>query len=194
MLFQIPIPDLKKPPVFQLPRRCVNCGRTNEESLSLMFNTGEQFRGKQVKIELIVPMCKTCADKERSIATITYIPFLVVGLVFGTIAFVPAMLMAPQGESPQTVGFPLIFGGLVGLIVGSIMGTVAEVIVKSLAVVHYGKLLSRRPLTAFALFSETDELLGFSGRLFRDRRILQLEIENEDIAREFAHLNQLEIR
>ncbi len=194
MLFQIPIPDLKKPPVFQLPRRCVNCGRTNEESLSLMFNTGEQFRGKPVKIELIVPMCKTCADKERSIATITYIPFLVVGLVFGTIAFVPAMLMAPQGESPQTVGFPLIFGGLVGLIVGSIMGTVAEVIVKSLAVVHYGKLLSRRPLTAFALFSETDELLGFSGRLFRDRRILQLEIENEDIAREFAHLNQLEIR
>lgn len=194
MLFQIPIPDLKKPPVFQLPRRCVNCGRTNEESLSLMFNTGEQFRGKPVKIELIVPMCKTCADKERSIATITYIPFLVVGLVFGTIAFVPAMLMAPQGESPQTVGFPLIFGGLVGLIVGSIMGTVAEVIVKSLAVVHYGKLLSRRPLTAFALFSETDELLGLSGRLFRDRRILQLEIENEDIAREFAHLNQLEIR
>lgn len=194
MLFQIPIPDLKKPPVFQLPRRCVNCGRTNEESLSLMFSTGEQFRGKPVKIELIVPMCKTCADKERSIATITYIPFLVVGLVFGTIAFVPAMLMAPQGESPQTVGFPLIFGGLVGLIVGSIMGTVAEVIVKSLAVVHYGKLLSRRPLTAFALFSETDELLGFSGRLFRDRRILQLEIENEDIAREFAHLNQLEIR
>lgn len=141
-----------------------------------------------------VPMCKACADKERGIGKVTYIPFLVIGFIFGAIAFVPAMLVAPQGESPQTVGFPLVFAGLVGLIVGSVMGTIAEVIVKSLAVVYYGKLLSRRPLTVFALFSETDELLGLSGRLFRDRKILRLEIENEDIAREFAHINQLEIQ
>ena len=194
MLFQIPIPDLKKPPVFQFPNRCANCGGAIGETLLLMFNTGAQFRGKPVRIEMKVPMCKACADKERGIGKVTYIPFLVIGFIFGAIAFVPAMLVAPQGESPQTVGFPLVFAGLVGLIVGSVMGTIAEVIVKSLAVVYYGKLLSHRPLTVFALFSETDELLGLSGSLFRDRKLLRLEIENEDIAREFAHINQLEIQ
>ena len=139
-------------------------------------------------------MCKTCADKERGIGKVTFIPFLIVGFIFGAIAFVPAMLVAPQGADPQTAGFPFVFGGLVGLIVGSILGTVAEVIIRPLAVAYYGRLITRRLLTVFALFSETDELLGLSGRLFRDKKVLRLEFESEEIAQEFAILNQLEIQ
>lgn len=194
MIFQISIPDLKKPPAFKFPERCVNCGGAQAEILSLTFHTGVQFRGKPVRIDLKVPMCKTCADKERGIGKVTFIPFLIVGFIFGAIAFVPAMLVAPQGADPQTAGFPFVFGGLVGLIVGSILGTVAEVIIRPLAVAYYGRLITRRPLTVFALFSETDELLGLSGRLFRDKKILRLEFESEEIAQEFAILNQLEIQ
>ena len=192
MLVQILIPDLKKPPALKFPERCANCGKPSDEILGLSLNMGEQNRGKPVVLQMKVPMCKACADKERGIAKVTYIPFLVVGFIFGAITFVPAMLVAPQGVDAQTVGFPLVVCGFAGLIVGSITGTIAEIIVKSLSIPVYGKLVTRRPLTVFALFSDTDELLGVSARLLREKKLVQLEFENETIAREFLQLNQLE--
>lgn len=153
---------------------------------------GTQYRGKPVVLQMKVPMCKACADKERGIGKVTYIPFLIVGFIFGAIAFVPAMLVAPQGVDAQTVGFPLVVGGFAGLIVGSLVGTVAEVIVKSLSIPVYGKLVTRRPLTVLALFSDTDEMLGIFARFFRDKKMVQLEFENETIAQEFLQLNHLE--
>ena len=192
MLVQISIPELKRPPVLKFPERCANCGNAKDEMLGLSLNMGEQYRGKPVVLQMKVPMCKACADKERGIGKVTYIPFLVVGFVFGAVAFVPAMLVAPQGVDAQTVGFPLVVGGFAGLIVGSIAGTIAEIIVKSLSIPVYGKLVTRRPLTVFALFSETDELLGVTARFLREKKLVQLEFENEVIAREFLKLNQLE--
>lgn len=192
MIVQIPTPNLKKPPVLKFPERCVNCGKSKAETLGMSLHMGVQHRNKPVTLDLKVPMCKACADKERSIAKVTLIPFLIFGLIFGVIAFVPATLISPEGTTPDTAGFPFVFGGLVGLIVGSFFGTIAEVVVKTLAIPFYGKLLTRRPLTVLAVFSDTDELLGLSGRLFRDRKVLQLEFENENIAQEFATLNQLE--
>ena len=192
MLLQISIPELKRPPVLKFPERCANCGNAKDEMLGLSLNMGEQYRGKPVVLQMKVPMCKACADKERGIGKVTYIPFLIVGFVFGAVAFVPAMLVAPQGVDAQTVGFPLVVGGFAGLIVGSIAGTIAEIIVKSLSIPVYGKLVTRRPLTVFALFSETDELLGVTARFLREKKLVQLEFENEVIAREYLKLNQLE--
>lgn len=192
MFVEISIPDLKKPPMLKFPERCVNCGKPKDEMLGLSLNMGEQYRGKTVVLQMKVPMCKSCADKERGIGKVTFIPFLVVGFIFGAIAFVPVMLIAPQGSDPQTVGFPFVAGGLAGLVVGSIFGTIAEIIVKSLSIPVYGKLVTRRPLTIFAMFTETDELLGVSVRFLRDKKLVQFEFENEEIAREFKQLNHLE--
>lgn len=192
MIFQIPISDLKKPPVLNFPERCVNCGNLKEEMLGITLNMGVQHRNRPVTLDMKVPMCKACASKERSIAKVTFIPFLIVGFILGVIAFVPAMLLAPQGSDPQTVSFPFVAGGFAGLIVGSIAGTIAEIIVKSLAIPFYGKLVTRRPLTILALFSETDALIGLSVRFLREKKLVQLEFENEEIAREFNTLNQLE--
>lgn len=194
MIIQIPVPDLKKPPSLKFPERCVNCGKPKEELLGMSLNMGVQHRDKTVTMDLKVPMCKVCADKERSIAKVTLIPFMIIGFIFGAIAFVPAMLIAPEGTTPQTIGFPFVFGGFVGLIVGIIAGTIGEVIVKMLAVPFYGKLVSRRPLTILAFFSETDDLLGVSAKFLREKKLVQLEFENEIIAREFTTLNQLEIQ
>lgn len=192
MLVQIHISDLKKPPALKFPERCANCGKSKDEILGLSLNMGTQYRGKPVVLQMKVPMCKACADKERGIGKVTYIPFLIVGFIFGAIAFVPAMLVAPQGVDAQTVGFPLVVGGFAGLIVGSLVGTVAEIIVKSLSIPVYGKLVTRRPLTVLALFSDTDEMLGIFARFFRDKKMVQLEFENETIAQEFLQLNHLE--
>lgn len=192
MIFQLPIPDLKKPPVVKFPERCVNCGKPKEETLGMSLNMGVQNRNKPVTMDLKVPMCKACADKERSIAKVTLIPFLIIGFIFGAIAFVPAILIAPEGTTPQTIGFPFVFGGFVGLIVGIITGTIGEMLIKTLAVPFYGKLVTHRPLTILAFISETDDLLGVSAKFLREKKLVQLEFENEDIAREFAKLNQLE--
>lgn len=191
-MIQIPIPDLKKPPVLKFPERCVNCGKPNEEMLGMSLNMGVQHRNKPVTMDLKVPMCKACADKERSIAKVTIVPFLVAGLLFGAIAFVPVMLVSPQGSDPSTVNAPFILGGLAGLIVGCITGTLAEIVIKSLAIPFYGKLVTRRPLTIFSFLTETDNLLGVSAKFLRDKKLVQLEFENEEIAREFVKLNQLE--
>lgn len=191
-MIQIPIPDLKKPPVLKFPERCVNCGKPNEEMLGMSLNMGVQHRNKPVTMDLKVPMCKACADKERSIAKVTIVPFLVAGLLFGAIAFVPVMLVSPQGSDPSTVNAPFILGGLAGLIVGCITGTLAEIVIKSLAIPFYGKLVTRRPLTIFSFLTETDNLLGVSAKFLRDKKLVQLAFENEEIAREFVKLNQLE--
>lgn len=194
MIVQIAIPDLKKPSLLKFPERCVNCGKPKEETLGMSLNMGVQHRNKPVTLELKVLMCKVCADKERSVAKVTLVPFFVVGLIFGAIAFVPAMLIAPEGPTPETAGFPFVFGGGVGLVVGMIAGTIAEIIVKSLAVPFYGKLITRRPLTIVSFLAATDELIGISVKFLREKKLVQLEFENEEIAREFIQLNQSEIQ
>lgn len=194
MIINIPIHDLKKSPILKFPERCVYCGKPKTEMLGITLNMGVQYRNQPVTLQLSVPMCKACADKERSVAKVTLIPFLVAGLIIGVIVFVPVMLIAPEGTTPQTLGFPFVFGGFAGLVVGIIGGTVVEFVVKMLAVPFYGKLVARRPLTIFGLFADTDELIGISARFLREKKLVHLEFENEEIAREFIQLNPLETK
>lgn len=192
MIINIPIRDLKKPPILKFPERCTYCGSPKTEMLGITLNMGVQQRSQPVTMQLSVPMCKTCADKERGIAKVTLIPFLVAGLIIGVIVFIPVTLFAPEGTTPQTLGFPFVLGGFAGLVVGIIGGTVIEFIVKMLSVPFYGKLLTRRPLTIFGMFADTDELIGISAKFLREKKIVRLEFENEEIAREFIQLNPLE--
>lgn len=192
MIVQIPIPDLKKPPALKFPGRCVHCGKPGEETLGMSLNMGVQNRSQPVTMDLKVSMCKACADKERSIAKVTLVPFLIVGFIFGAATFVPATLIAPDGTTPDTAGFPFVFGGFMGLIVGIVTGTVAEMIVRPLAVPFYGKLVARRPLTILSFIRETDDLIGVSARFFRGEKLATLEFENEEIGREFSKINHLE--
>ncbi len=192
MVITIPIPDLKKPPALKFPERCVNCGKSKDETLGITLNMGVQKRDQPVTMQLTVPMCSACAKKERSVAKVTLVPFLVAGLVVGLVAFVPATLISPEGTTPQTLGFPFVFGGFVGMITGVIAGSVVEFFTKILAAPFYGKLLTRRPLTIFGFFAESDELVGISAKFLRKAKTVRLEFENEEIAREFTQLNHLE--
>src|SRR5688572_11792910 len=131
MIAEVFINDLKNPPTLKLPNRCVNCGKPKEETLGITLHMGVQKKNQEVLIPISVPMCKACAEKERSIAKVTLIPFFVGGVIFGAIAFVPATLIAPEGPTPDTAGFPFVFGGMIGLIVGIVFGTIIEAIVKT---------------------------------------------------------------
>lgn len=188
----IPIKDKKNPPVFEFPDRCVNCGKSKETMLGITLQTGEQKRGQSVIMKLNIPMCNACAEKERSIAKVTLVPFLIAGVLIGLIVFIPVLLIAPQGTSAQTLDLPWVIAGAAGLIAGLIGGSIVEFFVRMLAVSFYGKLLTRRPLTIFGLFTESDELIGISAKFFREKNMLHLAFENDDIAREFKKLNSLE--
>jgi hypothetical protein len=185
----IPIPDLKNPPTLQFPNRCVNCGKPKQEILGLSFDMGVQKKSQQVVMEISVPMCKICAEKERSIAKVTLIPFLISGFIFGVITFIPVLLIAPEGTTAQTLSLPFVLAGSLALFVGIIFGTIIEAVIKTLAIPVYGKLVTKRPLTILSFLSETDTLVGISAKFIKDKKQIQLQFENEEIAKEFKGLN-----
>jgi hypothetical protein len=188
----IPIRDQKNPPVLKFPDRCVNCGKPKETILGITLQMGAQKRGQPVLMKLDVPMCNVCAEKERSIAKVTLVPFLIAGVLIGLIVFIPVVLIAPDGTSTQTLSMPWVLGACAGLIAGIVGGTMVELIVKMLAAVSYGKLVIHRPLTILGIFSESDALIGLSAKFARETGILHLTFENDDVAREFKKLNPME--
>src|SRR5262245_40989402 len=100
--------------------------------MPLKLPMGVEKRGQGVLMDLPVPLCAECERKERRITYVTLVPFVVVGFIFGLIAFVPALLIAPEGPTPDTAGFPFVLGGFVGLVVGVIAGTFVEFVLKFL--------------------------------------------------------------
>ena len=186
---EIPIKDAKNPPKINFPDRCVNCGKPKYAVMPLQLNMGVEKRGQGVLMDFPVPLCAECEKKEQRITYVTLVPFLIAGLIVGVIAFIPAMLIAPEGTSQQTLGFPFVFGGLVGMVVGAIGGTVVEFVLKLLLAPVYGQLLLKRPLTILSLFNDSENVIGLSARFTDKKKSLKLTFENDDIGKEFKQLN-----
>lgn len=185
----INIKDQKNPPVLKFPARCVRCGRPHETTMKISLNMGVQKRSTMVMMDNIVPMCNACAERERSIAKVTLVPFLIAGLITFVIVFIPVWLITPDGTTPQTLGFSVVVGAFAGLIAGVIGGTLIEFVSKFVFAPAYGQLLLKRPLTIFSLFNDSEDVIGLSLKFGEHKKSLKLIFENEDIAREFASLN-----
>ncbi len=185
----IQIKDQKNPPVLKFPSRCVNCGKKQETTLKAILNMGIQKRSRTVVMENIVPMCNACAEKERSVAKVTLLPFFIAGLITFVIVFIPVWLITPDGTTVQTLGFSVTVGALAGIIGGIFVGTLVEFGLKFVFAPFYGRLLIERPLTVFSLFNDSEDIVGLSFRFGEHKKSLKLIFENEEIAREFASLN-----
>lgn len=188
----IPIKDPKKPPRLTFPDRCVNCGRPKARTWSLKLSTGAQVRGQMVQMELDVPMCADCSIKENRISNVTWLPFFITGLLACVVVFIPVWLVSPEGSNPNTAMFPYVLGAFSGMIAGIIVGTLVEFGLKLLLAPAYGKLLLKRPLTVFAVFADSEDLIGFSTRFAENRKLLKMTFENDEFAREFVALNPQE--
>ncbi len=187
----LPIQDPKNPPTLKFPARCVHCGRPTEETLPVKMPMGVEKRSKTVILELPLPMCAQGANLERSVAKVTLAPFLVGGLLIGLAAFVLAWLLTPEPplQTVQTRFFGLVIGAFVGLIAGILGGSLVELAFKLLFAPVYGQLLMKRPLTAVEIFSDTENYVGLSAALSKDKKQLKLTFEREEIGREFQQLN-----
>ncbi|MFZ5809507.1 MAG: hypothetical protein ACOY16_09540 [Chloroflexota bacterium] len=190
-VFSIPISDPKNPPAVKFPPRCVHCGLSPAEFLPLKIPMGVEKRSQPVMLELNVPLCAEGAKRERGIVKVTLIPFMLGGLLIGLAAFVFAWLLTPEPpmQTVQTRSFDLVIGAFVGLIAGIIGGSLVELAFKLLFASLYGKLLLKRPLTALEILSDTENVLGFSAALSKDKKQLKLTFEHEEIGKEFQRLN-----
>ena len=153
------------------------------------MTTGEQKRGQMVELALPVPLCADCAAKEDKIANITWLPFFISGLLVCVAAFIPVWLITPDGPTSQPESLPLLLGAFVGLIAGIIGGTIVEILLKLLFAPAYGQLLWRRPLTAFMVFANVEQIMGFTAKLSKNKQTLHVTIENDEVANEFKKLN-----
>lgn len=189
---ELPVKDPKKPPKLTFPNRCVNCGKPKAKMLPVKLNTGAQKRGQMIQLEMGVPFCAECAAKENRIANVTWMPFFIAGLLAFVIVFIPVLLLSPAGGTAQTLALPYVLGATAGLLAGVIVGTLVEFALKMLFAPAYGKLLLKRPLTVFSVFSDSENLIGLSTRFAENRKRLNLSFENDEIAREFVALNPQE--
>ncbi len=186
---EIPIKDAKNPPKINFPDRCVNCGKPKQVVMPLQLNMGVEKRGQGVLMDFPVPLCAECEKKERRVTNVTLLPFVIAGFILGALAFIPALLIAPDGTSPQTYNFPFVFAGFVGLVVGVIGGTAVEFILKFLFAPAYGQLLLKRPLTILSLFNDSENVIGLSAKFTDKKKSLKVTFENDDVGKEFGRLN-----
>ena len=190
MIFaEIPIKDPKNPPVLKFPEQCVNCGKPSVRKMLLKLNTGAQKRGQMIQLEINVPLCAECAKKEDRIANVTWLPFFMVGLLACVVVFIPVWLFSPEGTTTQTLALPYVLGATSGLVAGIIIGTVVEFALKFLFAPAYGQLLLKRPLTVFMVFADVEQVTGLTAKFSKDKRLLQVSIEHDEVAREFERLN-----
>lgn len=186
---EIPIRERKKPPMIKFPNRCVNCEEPKGMVMPLKLNMGVQKRDHMVMMPLPVPLCGNCEQKERKITNVTLLPFTIAGFAFFVLGFIPAWLFTPEGSTPQTLGFSVTVGALVGIVAGLIGGTLVEFGLRFVFAPLYGQLLIKRPLTVFSLFDDSEHVVGLSARFLNNKKSLLLIFENDDLALEFKKLN-----
>ncbi len=188
----VPIEDRMNPPALKFPKRCVACGKPQETTMKLGLNMGVQKRSYTVMMNVVVPMCTTCANKERSIVIVTVVPFFMAFLITFVAVFIPVWLIAPEGTSTQSLGLDITIGAFAGIIAGIIGGSLVEFVLKLLLVPIYGRLLLRRPLTVFSVFDDSEAVVGLSLKFCDHKKSLRLIFENDGSAHGFAGLNSHE--
>ncbi|MCC6299926.1 MAG: hypothetical protein IT314_11545 [Anaerolineales bacterium] len=186
---EIPIADAKNPPKVKFPDRCANCGKPKQTVMPIKLNMGVEKRGQGVLMDFPVPLCAECEKKEKRVTMLTLVPFVIAGLFFCVLAFIPVWLIVPDGETIQTIGFSATVGTLAGIIVGLVGGTVVEFVLKLLFAPAYGKLLLQRPLTVFSLFNDSENIIGLSAKFTDEKKSLKVIFENDETGKEFEKLN-----
>lgn len=189
----ISIKDAKKPPKLVFPDRCVNCEKVRTKTWPVRLNTGAQKRGQMIQIEFDVPLCAECSAKENKIGNLTWIPFFVVGLLTFILVFIPVWLLSPNITTTQAIHVPSVLGASAGLLAGMIVGTLVEFVLKMSFASSYGTLLLKRPLTIVSVFHDAEDLIGLSARFADQKKVLRINFENDNIAREFMTRNLQEI-
>ena len=188
---EIEAAGLPKLSVLKFPQRCVNCGGPPADKIGMSFAPGSANQSKQTKLELWLPYCAACANRERKMFLFALGPFAFGFLLVGIAVFILVWLVAPQGNTVQTMNIDVALAGAAGLFAGMIGGGVFEFVSKFVLAPFLGQSFARRPLFIFELLSETNHALGVTAQYDSKKKILTMTFERDEFAQEFMALNQL---
>lgn len=197
----IPIQSTRQLPKFVFPERCVNCGQPKAGTRGIMFDISPESSKKAATLSLEPPLCQACIQLENRLEWFSLLPFTISALLLAVVSFFVLWLvivpLLPVWDwlgiySKTTIGgysFTLAAAG--ALVTALVGGTMLEFGLKILAAPYFGKLIISRPPTLLALLSDSHDIVGLRAKWNASQKTLSLTFERDDLAHEFARLNNL---
>ncbi len=197
----IPIKSPRQPPKFIFPERCLKCGQPKAGARGISIDVNPGSSKKSTLLELEPPLCQECIQLENRLEWFSLLPFTISALLLAAVSFLLLWLVIlpilPVWDwlgiySRMDIGrYSFILAGAGALLTALLGGTMVELGLRILAAPYFGKLIVTRPLTVFALLSDSHDLLGLRAKWSASQKTLSLTFERDDMAGEFRQLNGL---
>lgn len=195
----IPIKTTRQPPQFTFPECCIHCGQPKAGTRGISVDVSAKSGKDSVFLELQPPLCQGCIQLENRLEWFSLLPFVISSLLLAVVSFLLLWLviipLLPAWDwlgiySGMRIGeYSFILAGAGALLIALVGGTMLEFGLKLLAAPYFGKLILARPLTIFALFRDSHDIVGLRAKWSASQKTLSLTFERDDMAREFAQLN-----
>ncbi len=197
----IRIKSSRQLPNFLFPERCLKCGQPKAGTRGISLDISPESNKKTTLLELEPPLCQECIQLENRLEWFSLLPFAISALLLAAVSFLLLWLVIipilPIWDwlgiySRVDIGrYSFILAGASALLIAVIGGTVTEFGLKIISAPYFGKLIISRPLTILALFSESHDIVGLRAQWKASQKTLCLTFERDDMAIEFAKLNNL---
>ncbi len=197
----IPINSPRQLPKFTFPERCLKCGQPKAGTRRISLDLSPESSKKSTMLELEPPLCQECIQLENRLEWFSLLPFTISALLLAAVSFLLLWLVLlpilPVWDwlgiySRMDIGhYSFILAGAGALLIALVGGTMVELGLRILAVPYFGKLIISRPLTVFALLSDSHDIVGLRAKWNAKQKTLSLTFERDDMAGEFRQLNGL---
>lgn len=192
--FRIPFPAAE-PDQLRFPERCICCGAPPQENSTLVITRLVKRKRKQLieTLHYSVPHCERCFKGTKAVFLASLLPFAAGFILLGGAAFLAAVFYTSElgvdlNTTPGTNN-SFILGGAAGLLMGFLGGFIVEGLFRLILLPFYGRALWQAPLLAVQFIRDADYIAGLHGKLTPEDDYLQLTINNDNLAQEFANLN-----
>lgn len=197
----IPIKSPRQLPIFLFPERCIHCGQPKAGTRGISLDLSPESSKKSTMLELEPPLCQACIQLENRLEWFSLLPFTISALLLAVVSFLLLWLVIipilPVWDwlgiySLMDIGrYSFILAGAGALLAALVGGTMVELGLRILSAPYFGKLIITRPLTLFALLSDSHDILGLRAKWNASQKTLSLTFERDEIAAEFRRLNSL---
>ena len=177
----VPIKNYDFP--YQMPDKCVYCGKPKDSTVEFYQSIEERKNNKVIKHELKIqlPYCEEharIARRNKTVATILGIIAMAIGAVCAVLMWV---MVSKNGMFGVKEGGLLVFLIIIGAAGGAFVGFQVSFFIFKILVLLIGPLVTRTPFEFPA---------GFSVEFKEKDMTLDLKFKNEGVAGRFSQINE----